>query len=110
MVSFDFQPRTRVVFGAGARRRLGQLARELGLRRTLIVADPGIVDAGHVAEAVRLLEAAGIDPAVYHEFGPNPDSAMVEAGRRFAAPLGVDSIVGVGGGSSLDCAQGINCL
>ena len=35
---------------------------------------------------------------------------MVDAGRAFAAPLGVDSIVGLGGGSSLDCAKGINFL
>jgi alcohol dehydrogenase class IV len=108
MVPFDFQPRTRVVFGAGTRQRLGQLARELGMRRTLIVADSGIVEAGHAAAAAHSLEAAGVDAAIYHEFGPNPDSAMVEAGRQFAAPLGLDSIVGLGGGSSLDCAKGIN--
>jgi alcohol dehydrogenase len=48
--------------------------------------------------------------AVPFDFGANPDSAMVEAGRAFAAPLGIDSIVGLGGGSSLDCAKGINFL
>ena len=35
---------------------------------------------------------------------------MVENGRVFAAPLGLDSIIGLGGGSSLDCAKGINFL
>ena len=35
---------------------------------------------------------------------------MVEAGRAFAAPLGIDSLIGLGGGSSLDCAKGINFL
>ena len=35
---------------------------------------------------------------------------MVEAGRAFAAPLGIDSVIGFGGGSSLDCAKGINFL
>ena len=35
---------------------------------------------------------------------------MVEAGSAFAAPLGVDSMIGLGGGSSLDCAKGINFL
>ena len=33
---------------------------------------------------------------------------MVEAGRAHAAAGGVDSIVALGGGSSLDCAKGIN--
>src|SRR5262247_4885498 len=33
---------------------------------------------------------------------------MVEAGRDFAEPLGIDSIIGLGGGSSMDCAKAIN--
>jgi alcohol dehydrogenase len=108
MVPFDFQPRTRIVFGPGSLARLGPLARELNFRRTLLVADPGVVKAGHVAHATRHLEEAGIDVTPYHDFGENPDSAMIDAGVRFASPLAVDSIVGLGGGSSLDCAKGIN--
>jgi alcohol dehydrogenase class IV len=108
MVPFDFQPRTRVVFGHGSIKRVGQLARELNFQRTLLVADPGVVKAGHVAEATRWLEGAGVAVTPYHDFGENPDSAMIEDGRRFVEPLHVDSIVGLGGGSSLDCAKGIN--
>jgi alcohol dehydrogenase len=110
MTSFDFQPRTRVIFGAGTVSRLGELSRELGFRRTLLVADAGVVQAGYVAAAVRVLETAGIVVIPFHDFGQNPDSAMVEAGRAFAAPLGIDSLIGLGGGSSLDCAKGINFL
>jgi alcohol dehydrogenase len=51
MYPFDFQPRTRVVFGAGAIERLGELARGLNFRRTLLVADPGLVASGHVVGA-----------------------------------------------------------
>jgi alcohol dehydrogenase len=110
MIPFDFQPRTRIVFGRGAFARLGQLASELGFRRTLLVADAGVVRAGYVEAALRSLETEGIDAVPFHEFDQNPDSAMVDAGRRFAEPLGVDSIIGLGGGSSLDCAKGINFL
>jgi alcohol dehydrogenase len=110
MVSCDWRPRIRVVFGQGAFTRLGELARELGLRRALLVADRGIRDAGFVGEAMRLLGAEGIDATPFDQFEANPDSAMVETGRAFAAPLDVDSIIGLGGGSSLDCAKGINFL
>jgi len=110
MVLFDFQPRTRVVFGQGALARLGHLARDLGFHHTLLVADHGVVAAGYVAEATRVLESCGIEAALFHEFGMNPDSAMVEAGCRFAKPLNIDSVIGLGGGSSLDCAKGINFL
>jgi alcohol dehydrogenase len=106
--AFDFQLRTRVVFGDGAFARLGELARELSFARTLIVADPGIVAAGLAARARAALEASGIAADVFDAFDANPDTAMVEAGRVRAASFGIDSIVGLGGGSSLDCAKGIN--
>ncbi|HLL72078.1 MAG TPA: iron-containing alcohol dehydrogenase [Pyrinomonadaceae bacterium] len=110
MTPFDFQLHTRVVFGAGALARLGALASELDFRRTLMVADRGLVASGHVAEASEVLEAAGIEVVPFHDFDVNPDTLMCERGRDFAAPLRVDSIIGLGGGSSLDCAKAINFL
>ena len=110
MNSFDYQPQTRVVFGAGAIKRLGELARELNFRRTLLVADRGLVASGHVAEALTPLREAGIEVVEFHDFDVNPDTEMIEAGRDFAAPLNIESIIALGGGSSLDCAKGINLL
>jgi len=108
MSSFDLHLRTRVVFGNGAFERLGDLSRELGFTKTLVVADAGVVALGLADRAVRILEAAGIGTATFHGFEANPDTRMVEAGRVVAARAAVDSIVAVGGGSSLDCAKGIN--
>jgi alcohol dehydrogenase len=108
MQSFDFQPRTRVVFGAGSIKRLGELAAELQFRRTLLVADRGMLASGHVDEALEPLADKGIDVARFHDFTENPDTGVIEAGRQFAESLEIDSIIAVGGGSSLDCAKGIN--
>lgn len=110
MQSFDFQNRTRVVFGAGSIKRLGDLAMELGFRRTLLVADRGLVASGHVDEALEPLAEKGIEAIRFHDFDVNPDTAIIDAGRSFAASLKLDSIIGLGGGSSLDCAKGINFL
>ncbi len=110
MQSFDFQPHTRVIFGAGALERLGGLASELGFHRTLLVADRGLVAAGHVEQASKWLFREGIEVIPFHDFEVNPDAAMIEAGRAFAALHDIDSIIGLGGGSSLDCAKGINFL
>jgi alcohol dehydrogenase len=110
MQSFDFQNRTRLVFGAGSIKRLGELALELGFRRTLLVADRGLVASGHVDEALEPLCEKGISATRFHEFEVNPDTAIIEAGREFAAGLELDSIIALGGGSSLDCAKGINFL
>ncbi len=105
---FDVGWRTRVVFGAGTLTRIGELAREYRFRRALIVADPGIVAMGLVDPAAAALAQAGIDWVRFHDFSANPDTQMVEAGRIRAAAAGIDSIVAIGGGSSLDCAKGIN--
>jgi len=108
MVPFDFELRTRVVFGHRSFTRLGHLAREINFHRTLLVADRGLVQAGHAAEALRLLSDAGIEAVTFHDLAPNPDTRMVEAGCRFAEPLNVDSIVALGGGSAMNCARAIN--
>ena len=108
MEPFDFFTRTRAVFGDGALDRLGELARELGFRRTLIVSDRSLLSTGLVDRAKTLLDKSGVATCSFHDFEPNPDSAMVEAGRVYAASQDVDSIVALGGGSSLDCAKGIN--
>jgi alcohol dehydrogenase len=108
MDAFDFSLRTRVVFGNGSLERLGALGRELGFTRTLIVSDPAIAKAGLVDRASALLQSAGIASCAFSDFEPSPDSRMVEAGREYAARQKIDSIVALGGGSSLDCAKGIN--
>jgi alcohol dehydrogenase len=110
MKSFDFQPRTRVIFGAGAINELGKLAVELGFRRTLLVADHGLVASGHVDAALGPLQAAGVEVIRFHEFEANPDTRMIEAGSEFVAGKQIDSLIGLGGGSSMDCAKGINFL
>ena len=110
MDAFDFQLQTRLIFGAGSIGRLGELARELGFRRTLLVADHGLLASGHVDEALAPLQSVRIEVFRFHDFEVNPDTRMIEAGRAFAASLSLDSIIGLGGGSSLDCAKGINFL
>lgn len=110
MTEFDFQPRTRVVFGAGTLARLGGLARELDFRRTLLVADRGLVDAGYADAAIRALEQAGIEVVRFHDFDANPDTEMVAAGQRCAEAAGFASMVALGGGSSMDMAKAINIV
>lgn len=109
MNPFEFHARTRVVFGAGEVARVGEIAREFG-RRALVVADPGIVEAGYASQVTRLLASAGVGVVSFEDFGENPDSRAVARGRDLAAPERVELIVAVGGGSSLDCAKGINFL
>jgi alcohol dehydrogenase len=108
VTSFDLHLRTRVVFGVDTLERIGPIARELEFRHVLVVADAGLVKLGVADRVERLLVDAGLLVSRFHDFGENPDTVMVERGRAFAAAAGTDSIVALGGGSSLDCAKGIN--
>jgi len=108
MEPFDFQSRTRLIFGERSIERLGSLARELGFRRTLLVADRGILVCGYVEKAASLLAESGIATFTFHEFDSNPTTTMIDAGREIAASLEIDSIIGLGGGSSMDTAKAIN--
>lgn len=108
MNPFDYQPRTRIVFGPDTIGRLGELAREYGGRRALIVSDPGIERAGHVARAAESLRAEGVEAFVFTGVGENPTTRHVEAASAAAREKGIDFLVGLGGGSSMDCAKGAN--
>jgi alcohol dehydrogenase len=110
MVPFDFHPRTRIVFGPNKVDTLGELAGELGVRRTLLVSDPGIIAAGHAERSVHALGKAGIEVHLFDGVEENPTTDNVEAGAAAARRYDPELIVGLGGGSSMDCAKGINFI
>jgi len=99
---------TRVTAGPESFDQLGEIAIGLGFRRTLLVADRGITTAGYVGRAWKRLESQGVSAFPFHDIEVNPDGRVIEQGRVFAASHEVDSIVALGGGSSLDTAKGIN--
>jgi alcohol dehydrogenase len=110
MVPFDYQPRTRIVFGPDKVDLLGALAGELGARRALVVSDPGIVAAGHTERGLDALRKAGIETHLFDGVAENPTTDNVDAGVQIARRHKIELIVGLGGGSSMDCAKGINFL
>jgi alcohol dehydrogenase len=111
MVGFDFRLPTRIVFGAGRLSELGELARSIGeIARVLVVSDPGVVAAGHTQRGLDSLQAAGLVTRLFDGLAENPTTAHVEAGLAVAQDFSPDAIIGLGGGSSMDCAKGINFL
>jgi alcohol dehydrogenase len=118
---FEFRPSIRVLCGTGQVERLGELANELtselvgqssgatGGSRVLLVTDQGIEAAGIAARVRDLLGAADCAVVSFDGVGENPTSAHVaqaaDAARQHG---GVDLIVGLGGGSAMDCAKGAN--
>lgn len=110
MQGIDFQPRTRLVFGRGTVSRLGELASQLNGTRALVVSDPGVVAAGHFQRGVSALRSEGVEVCSFHGLKENPSTTEVAIGLEVAKDFRPDILVGLGGGSSMDCAKGINFL
>src|SRR6476660_1726075 len=100
MLPFDFKCPTRIVFGPGKLAELGEVAAGLGIKRALVVSDPGIIAAGHTPQGVRSLERQGITSSIFDGVAENPTTDHVEAGTAIAKEFRPDLIIGIGGGSS----------
>jgi alcohol dehydrogenase len=110
MPSFDTRPSPRILFGPGRLAELPECLATLGVTNTLIITDPGIVAAGHVARATAFLSTRGIRATVFEGSHVNPNEADIETCREFAKLVNPDVLIGLGGGSSMDTAKGCNFL
>ena len=111
METFDCELKQQIIYGDNTIERLGELTRSLGGSRVLVTTDPGIEKAGILARAVSALQSERIAAYVYADVTSNPTTEDVEAAVTVAktnAPI--DFIIGLGGGSSMDCAKGANFL
>jgi alcohol dehydrogenase len=108
--SFDVLPKTRLIFGNNSLDRIGELAKDLGCQRALLVTDRGILAAGHVDRACAHLKAAGLQVAVYADVRENPTTLDVDCCLQIARSHPIDLFIGFGGGSSMDTAKGTNFL
>jgi len=98
-------------FGAGARHELGHDLGQLGVRRALVVTDPGVAATGSPAEIADSLRGSGIDAVVFDRTRVEPtDGSLTEAIEFGRANGPFDAIVAVGGGSSIDTAKAVNLL
>jgi len=108
--SFTWQLPTKVVFGTGTVRKIGEQARALGGTRVLVVTDPVLRRVGPIEETRKYLEEAGLAVTIYDGVEPNPTIEVVEQGLTLAREFACDLLVGLGGGSSIDSAKAIGLM
>ena len=82
----------------------------LGLSRPLIVTDPYFAGCGLLDRATALLDDARIAWAVFKDTVPDPTTDALEAGVARMREGDYDSLVAIGGGSSIDTAKGMSVL
>jgi alcohol dehydrogenase class IV len=96
--------------GGGALAELPSMLARLGLTRPLIVTDPFLVTSGHLERATGRLDRAGVPWKVFSDTVPDPTTAVVETGALRLVEGNFDSLVAIGGGSSIDTAKGMSVL
>jgi len=109
MAAIITTPRLLAIGGGALAELPGMLAR-LGLTRPLIVTDPYIRDCGILERAAALLDRARIGSELFADTVPDPTTTVVEAGARVLSGGGFDSLIAIGGGSSIDTAKAMNVL
>ena len=98
---------TSIRFGAGRIRELPDACRSLGMRRPLLVTDPGLAALPMVAQAVETCREAGLPCAVFSDVQANPVEENVDLGVAAFQAGGNDGVIAFGGGSALDAAKAI---
>ena len=101
---------TSVKFGAGRIRELPDVLKAAGIKRPLLVTDPGLAKLPMVTSALRANEAAGVPTAVFSDIKPNPVEKNVDDGLKVFRAGQHDGVIAFGGGSALDAGKAIAFL
>ena len=101
---------TPVKFGSGASDDAGWELKRLGVRRVMLVTDPGVAALGHPDRIKGLIETEGIEVVVYDRSRVEPTIESFQDAADFALEQEVDGFVSVGGGSSMDTAKTANLV
>src|SRR3954451_15967385 len=96
---------TPIKFGPGAVADAGWELGRLGVRRALLVTDPGVAATGHADRVREAIEREGIEIVVYDRSRVEPTIDSLQHAADAALEAGVDGFVSVGGGSSMDTAK-----
>ena len=96
--------------GKGAINEIVGIAKDAGFKKVLVVTDPSLVKFGVAGKVTALLDEADIDYEVYSDVKANPTIENVQNGVAAFKAAGADSIITIGGGSSMDTAKGIGII
>lgn len=107
---YSFELPTRIEFGEGVIENVGHEAKGMKAKKVMLVADKGVIKAGLTEKVEESLEEAGIQYVFFDKIVPNPRDKDCHLGFEIAKEEGVDLLVAVGGGSSMDTAKAIGTL
>ncbi len=105
--SFPFRTAKKILFGTGMVGQVGPELKAAGATHAVVVTDTTIREAGWADKVQASLDKAGISSKVWDGSEPEPSVEVGEKAIDFARSGGFDSVVGLGGGSTMDIAKGV---
>ncbi|SHH62469.1 1,3-propanediol dehydrogenase [Sporobacter termitidis DSM 10068] len=106
----QFSHSATVIFGWGVVSVLGEKVKELGCKKAMCVIDKGIEGTNIPGKVIKSLTDAGLDVVTFSGVVADPPVEIVDEGAALAKKEGVDCLIGIGGGSSMDTAKAISIL
>ncbi len=110
MADFEFHTVAQIVCVQGASQDLARHCASLGITKPLVVTDPGLVSIGLIRPALSALTEARLGPVLFDQVREDPPEETVLAAAAVALEQGVDGVLAVGGGSSMDVAKVVAVL
>jgi len=98
-------PKPTVFMSKGASLRMCETVSEFGLKRLLIVTDKALYELGLLDPILKVLDEQGMAYEMYTDVEPDPTFSVVENGLKQYRKKGCDSVMAIGGGSSIDAAK-----
>ena len=110
MVNYSCMQNVKLMVGENCHTQMGEALQEAGYRKAFVVYDSGVKAAGIIDKVLDSLKAAGLEVVEFDKVLPDPPAEIVNEGARLCEAAGCDCVVGIGGGSAIDTAKGINIL
>ena len=107
--SYDLYLPTHLVFGKGRVSELGNLIKGYGKKVLLTYGGGSVKRIGLYDTVKKILTDAGCEIFELSGIAPNPKIESVRAGVEICKKEGIEFIVSIGGGSTLDCSKAISC-
>lgn len=110
MLNYTFVQSVKVLTGEGSVYQLGELLEEAGYKKPFFVCGNSMKKNGVLDKIYEGLDAKKIEHVEYNKVQPDPPSEIVDEGAAVCKENGCDCVIGIGGGSAIDTAKGINAL
>ncbi|MFD0696590.1 iron-containing alcohol dehydrogenase [Paenibacillus sp. GCM10027628] len=106
MSGFEFQAKTKVVFGIDRSRQIAEDVKALcSATKAVLITDPGLVQLGVAEPILQTLRSGGVEAHLFSEVQSDPSSISIDQAAALIRETGADCVVGLGGGSAMDVAK-----